>query len=150
ALAARQQGVDWADATAVAGVARRLGLSFVPQGGVTRVLLAGVDVTAEIRTPEISEGASRVSAHGEVRAALLDLERGLGEAGPTVAEGRDTGTVVFPDAQAKFFLTAPAEERARRRAKELAASGQKTEFGEVLRDMQIRDQRDSTRAVAPL
>ena len=83
----------------------------------------GEDVTAAIRTPEISQGASQVSAHPAVRAALLELQRRLGAGGGVVVEGRDTGTVVFPDAEAKFFLTATDEERARRRVAELRRAG---------------------------
>jgi cytidylate kinase len=150
ALAARRAGIDWADGPAVARLAAGLGISFVPEAGVNRVLLDGGDVTSEIRTPEISDGASRVSAHGEVRAALLGLQRRLGAAGGVVAEGRDVGTVVFPDAPAKFFLTASEGERARRRAAELTAAGRQADAAAVLREMQERDQRDSTRAVAPL
>jgi cytidylate kinase len=150
ALAARRAGIDWADGPSVARLAAGLGITFVADAGVNRVLLDGADVTAEIRTPEISDGASRVSAHGEVRAALLGLQRRLGAAGGVVAEGRDVGTVVFPDAPAKFFLTASEDERARRRAAELAAAGRQADTAAVLRDMKERDERDSTRAVAPL
>jgi cytidylate kinase len=110
----------------------------------------GADVTAEIRTPAISEGASQVSAHPPVRTALMGLQRAIGARGRVVAEGRDTGTVVFPDAQAKFFLTASASERARRRTLELLAAGRPAVQAEVQKDIEVRDQRDSTRAVSPL
>jgi cytidylate kinase len=93
----------------------------------------------------MSDGASKVSAHGSVRAALLGLQRRLASASNVVAEGRDMGTVVFPDAGAKFFLTASLEERARRRTQELLAAGRPAQLQAVL-----QDQRDSTRAVAPL
>ncbi len=142
ALAARERGLDWGHGSAVGRVAQKLDLVFAPQG---EVLLEGRDVTKEIRMPEISEGASRVSAHPEVRAALLDLQRRLGARGGVVAEGRDLGTVVFPQAEAKFFLTAGPEERARRRARELG-----TDPETVLAEMKVRDARDSSRAVAPL
>lgn len=150
ALASRRRGVDWGDEPAVAKVAAGLEVRFLPDAGMNRVLVDGEDVTQAIRTPEISDGASRVSAHPSVRAVLLDVQRRLGATGRVVAEGRDMGTVVFPDAGAKFFLTASPGERARRRALELTAAGRPADPAEVLRDMQARDQRDSTRAAAPL
>jgi cytidylate kinase len=150
ALMARRRGVDWGNGPALGALAERLGIEFASVDGVNRVLVDGEDLTAEIRTPEISEGASRVSALPEVRAALLGVQRAIGGRGRVVAEGRDTGTVVFPDAAAKFFLTAPAEERARRRARELEATGRPADPATVLHEMEVRDQRDSTRAVAPL
>jgi CMP/dCMP kinase len=150
ALAARRQSVSWDDAPGVARVADQVDLRFIPDGDLNRVLLSGQDVSSDIRAPEISEGASRVSAHPEVRAALLELQRRLGAAAQVVAEGRDVGTVVFPNAQAKFFLTADPDERARRRAKELAAAGRPVDVEVVKREMLARDERDSTRAVAPL
>lgn len=115
-----------------------------------RVLVNGQDVTLEIRQPKISDGASRVSAQASVRAGLLDIQRRMGQTSCVVAEGRDIGTVVFPRAQAKFFLTAPLEERARRRSEELAAAGRPVDRSAVLADMAARDERDRTRAVAPL
>jgi cytidylate kinase len=150
ALEARRLGVDWADADAVAAVARAIEIAFEPRADVNAVLVGGRDVTTQIRTPEMSDGASRVSAHPPVRAALLGLQRRLGSHASIVAEGRDMGTVVFPDAGAKFFLTASPEERARRRAQELAAAGRPADAAAVLQDILERDQRDSTRAAAPL
>ena len=150
ALAARRRGVDWDDGQAVGAVAAAIDLRFVPDASINRVLLDGEDVTQAIRTPEMSDGASRVSAHPPVRAALLELQRRLGAQGQVVAEGRDMGTVVFPEAAAKFFLTASPDERARRRTAELQAAGRPADAAEVLREMIARDQRDSTRAAAPL
>jgi CMP/dCMP kinase len=150
ALLARQGGVSWQDGPAVAALAAHLDLRFRLEGELNRVFVQNADVSAEIRTPEISDGASRVSALPEVRAALLDLQRRLGAAGGVVAEGRDVGTVVFPAAEAKFFLTASAEERARRRTAELRAAGRAADEKTVLAEMVERDQRDSTRAAAPL
>jgi cytidylate kinase len=98
----------------------------------------------------MSQGASQVSAHPEVRAALLDLQRRLGAGGGVVVEGRDTGTVVFPQAGAKFFLTATDEERARRRVAELRQGGRDVDFETTLREIRERDQRDASRAVAPM
>ena len=117
------------------------------------MLLGDEDVSVLIRTPPMSLGASKVSARPVVRAGLLDLQRRLalapGNAG-AVLEGRDIGTVVFPDADAKFFLTASPEERARRRHAELQAKGDPSSFDEVLADQLRRDRDDSERAVAPL
>jgi cytidylate kinase len=114
------------------------------------VFLGGADVTSAIRTPEVSQGASQVSAHPAVRAALLDLQRRLGAGGGVVVEGRDTGTVVFPYAQAKFFLTADDRERARRRVAELAQGGTVVDYEATLREIRERDQRDASRDVAPM
>jgi CMP/dCMP kinase len=150
ALLARREGIAWDDGPGVARLAEGLEIGFALREGTNRVLLRGVDITADIRTPEISDGASRVSALPEVRAALLDLQRRLGAAGGVVVEGRDIGTVVFPDAGAKFFLTATADERARRRVVELRAAGRTVDPQQTLAELQARDHRDSTRAVAPL
>ena len=150
ALSARRRDVSWDDGPALAAIARERDIAFSFEGEQNRVLLAGEDVTAAIRTPDMSTGASRVSALPAVRDALLDLQRRLGARGGVVAEGRDIGTVVFPDAAAKFFVTASPAERARRRCAELRAAGQDADQAEVLRDIEDRDHRDQTRAVAPL
>jgi cytidylate kinase len=150
ALLARREHIDWSDGPGVAGLASDLDIRFAFEGGVNHVFLRGADISREIRAPEISDGASRVSALPEVREALLDLQRRLGAAGGVVVEGRDIGTVVFPRAQAKFFLTATAEERARRRVVELRAAGREVDPAETLAELVARDHRDSTRAVAPL
>jgi cytidylate kinase len=147
ALTARQRNIAWSDASACAELARALDIRFDFLGDKNHVFLAGEDVTAAIRTPEISQGASQVSAHPEVRAALLELQRRLGAGGGVVVEGRDTGTVVFPHAQAKFFLTATEEERARRRVAELGASA---DYEQTLREIRERDRRDASREVAPM
>lgn len=112
--------------------------------------LYGKDVTESIRSQSISDGASRVSALPGVRAALLELQRSMGREGGVVVEGRDIGSVVFPEAEAKFYLTASPEERARRRHAELVARGKPVEFDAVLREVCERDARDMNRAVAPL
>jgi len=150
ALTARGQGIAWSDAAGCAGVARELDIRFDFVGDRNHVYLGSDDVTAAIRTPEISQGASQVSAHPEVRAALLELQRRLGAGGGVVVEGRDTGTVVFPAADAKFFLTASEAERARRRVAELAASGAAVDYAETLREIQERDRRDASRDTAPM
>jgi cytidylate kinase len=150
ALCAREGGVSWDDEAALAALAVGLEVSFAFDGDLNRVFLAGREVTAAIRAPEMGEGASKVSRHPAVRVALLDLQRRLAAAGGVVAEGRDVGTVVFPAAGAKFFLSASPEVRARRRHQELLAAGHDVAFAEVLRDQIERDHRDSTRAAAPL
>ena len=150
ALSARRRGVGWDDGPGMGRLATALEIGFAPSAAGNRVLVDGDDLTAEIRDPEISQGASKVSALPEVRAALLGLQRAIGARGRVVAEGRDTGTVVFPQAFAKFFLTATPEERARRRAIELKAQGREVVFAEVLAELEQRDARDSGRAVAPL
>jgi len=116
-----------------------------------RVLVNGTDVTSFIRTPEISICSSRVSALPAVRGALLALQRTMGCQGRTILEGRDIGTVIFPDADVKFFLTASIEERAKRRLYELEAAGADAiSYEEVKRQIADRDRGDMTRAVAPL
>jgi CMP/dCMP kinase len=107
-------------------------------------------VSLAIRDPSVSQGASRVSAIPAVREALLDMQRQAGAAGGVVLEGRDIGTVVFPSAHAKFFLTASVDVRARRRFDELLARGGSPELAEVQREVVERDLRDSTRPIAPL
>ncbi len=112
--------------------------------------LSGEDVTLAIRSQQMSDGASRVSALPGVRAALLELQRGIGRSGGVVVEGRDIGSVVFPDAEAKFYLDASPEERARRRHAELTGRGQDVKLETILNEVRERDDRDKSRAVAPL
>ena len=150
ALIARRRGVAWTDGPALGPLAAGLDIDFRFEGDVNHVRVGGDDVTTAIRTPEVSQGASQVSAHPEVRAALLELQRRLAAGGGVVVEGRDTGTVVFPDAEAKFFLTATAEERARRRVAELKGRGHDVDQAATLREIQERDQRDATRAISPM
>ena len=118
--------------------------------GDGRLLLGEKDVTDAIRSPEISSWASKLSVIPEVREALVPIQRRLARPGPTIAEGRDMGTVVFPDAPVKFYLTATPEERAKRRHDELTARGTVVSFERVLADQIERDARDENRAVAPL
>jgi len=151
ALAAKERGVSWDDGAALGALARSLDVGFFPgEGGASRLLLGGADRSSDIRTPEISQGASKVSAHPEVRDALLGLQRKLGADGGVVLEGRDIGTVVFPDAEVKVFLTASPETRARRRVSDLAERGIAVDYDETLAEIRERDTRDSTRPVAPL
>ncbi len=120
------------------------------EDGLQHMLLNGQDVTKEIRLPEISMYASAVSAHPEVRSFLLEMQRQFARTNHVVMDGRDIGTVVLPDATVKVFLTAAAEERARRRMLELEARGTPQPFEDVLKDIQERDYNDSHRPVAPL
>lgn len=150
ALTARETQVPWTDGAALGELAHSLTIVFAKDGEGSRVLANGRDVTEAIRTPEISEGASWVSALPAVRAGLLDLQRRVATTANVVAEGRDVGTVVFPSAKAKFFLVANPETRAMRRTLELQAKGQPAVLAQVLADMRLRDERDSGRAVAPL
>ena len=153
-LAATRAGVE-AEPAKVAEVAQQLAANSSiefrrNEDGSQSVWLDGEDVSVAIRTPENSQAASRGSAIPEVRAALMDLQRSVGDKGGVVVEGRDIGTVVFPQAPAKFFLTASVNTRSARRHKELLARGDTTSLEEVAADVKERDRRDSTRPVAPL
>jgi len=151
ALVAVQQGVDLGDEPAVVGIAESLSIEFQPgPGGEQRVVANGADVTAAIRSPEVSDGASIVSVYPGVRRAMVAIQRRLGAAGGVVMEGRDIGTVVFPDAEVKVFLDASLEERARRRYEELRSRGAAVDFDSVRRTEEERDRRDATRAHSPL
>jgi CMP/dCMP kinase len=149
ALTARINGIPWGDPVRLGAVARGLNLSFRTVAGAPRVFLSGEDVSVALREPEVSMGASAVSAHGPVREALVAKQREMGRDGGVVLEGRDTGTVVFPDAEAKFFLDAAAAVRARRRQLEISPCGAQS-FEEVLRDVLRRDVQDCTREHSPL
>lgn len=120
------------------------------EDGLQHMLLNGQDVTREIRLPEISMYASAVSAHPGVRSFLLEMQRQLARTNNVIMDGRDIGTVVLPDAKVKVYLTASAEERARRRCLELEQRGTPEPFEKVLREIEERDWNDSHRAVAPL
>lgn len=150
ALHAERRGVDWQDGKALAELAATLPIRFGRGDEDGLVFLEGDPVTSQIRTPAISQGASQVSVHPEVRRALLGLQRRLAASGSCVVEGRDIGTVVLPDAPVKIFLTASAEVRAGRRFEELVAKGVVADREATLREQQERDRRDETRAVAPL
>lgn len=154
ALAGEARGIAWDDAAGLATLANALPLRFEAASsaasGRQEVWLGDETITDAIRTPHISDGASKVSSLPQVRAALLELQRRLGAQG-CVGEGRDLGTVVFPDANHKFFLTASAAVRAtRRHAELLRRGGDAPSLAEVQSAMQQRDVRDSTREVAPL
>lgn len=138
------------DDAAIGRLAGELRFEFVTQGGARRLLVDGEDVSEAIRTPEVGALSSPVSTIPEVREHLVTAQRRMAESVPVVMEGRDIGTVVFPDARLKVFLTASAEERARRRHEELRAKGQQVSYQEVLAAQRERDERDSSRALAPL
>ncbi|MEZ4359338.1 MAG: (d)CMP kinase [Kofleriaceae bacterium] len=150
ALLASEREVDWKDGPRLGELARDLPIRFELRGETNHVLLADTDVTSEIRSPSISQGASQVSSHPEVRAALLELQRRLGAGGGVVVEGRDTGTVVFPRAEAKFFLTASPEIRGSRRVEELRAAGQDADLAATIEQIRQRDKLDSERELAPM
>lgn len=118
--------------------------------GVQHMLMNGMDVTGDIRTPEISQKASLISAHAVVRDMLLDMQRNMAEEYDVVMDGRDIGSVVLPKATVKIFLTASPEVRAKRRYQELLEKGQKASYEQVLRDVQQRDYQDTNRDIAPL
>lgn len=118
--------------------------------GVQHMLMNGMDVTGDIRTPEISQKASLISAHAVVRDVLLDMQRNMAEEYDVVMDGRDIGSVVLPKATVKIFLTASPEVRARRRYNELVEKGQKASYEQVLKDVQQRDYQDTHRDIAPL
>ncbi len=144
-------GVSWDDHPAVTEVARHLDVAFTTaEDGEVLVACNGEDVSRAIRTEEGGRGASTVAAIPSVREALLQRQREFRRAPGLVADGRDMGTVVFPDAPLKFFLTASAEERARRRYKQLIAKGESVSLPRLLEDIEERDARDSSREVSPL
>ena len=147
ALAATRAGVDLDDAPAIAAIGEHLPVRFEPDG---RVLLASDDVSDAIRTEQAGQAASRVAVHPALRDALLALQRGFQHAPGLVADGRDMGTVVFPQAALKVFLTATPESRANRRYKQLIEKGISANVMTLLQDLQQRDARDQSRAVAPL
>jgi cytidylate kinase len=151
ALDATNKGVALDDAAALAGLAAGLDVRFLSAAnGEERITLAGVDVTAAVRSEEAGRGASAVAGIQAVRGALLDRQRAFRMAPGLVADGRDMGTQVFTDAALKVFLTASPEERARRRYKQLKDKGIDVSLAAVSRDIVDRDKRDSERSVAPL
>jgi CMP/dCMP kinase len=150
ALAGMGRGVDLGDAGRLAALAAALDVRFAPAGEAERVYLGNVDVAAELRTEQAGEAASRVAALPAVRAALLQRQRDFVRWPGLVADGRDMGSVVFPDAPLKVFLTASAEERAMRRHKQLKEKGIDVSLPDLSWDIAQRDARDATRVVAPL
>jgi len=145
-----QAGIDPDDLELVERFCNRIDIRLERINGLQRVLANGQDVTAQIRTPEMSLLTSRVSALRPVREAMMQAQRRMGARGGVVLEGRDIGTVVFPDADVKFFLSASAEERGRRRYLELSAKGEQVTLEETVQAVVSRDLQDSGRDLAPL
>jgi CMP/dCMP kinase len=151
ALKALRLGMDINDPIVMAMLAEATDIQLQQQGdGSVRVFLDGEDVTEAIRTPEVSEASSIVSAHEGVRKVLAERQKAMAELGGVVMEGRDIQTVIAPDAEVKIFLTASLEERAKRRWLELQQKGISVSYEEVLQEVKERDERDKTRAIAPL
>ena len=131
----------------ISGLSKTMLIDFKPEAKINRVFVDGTDA---IRTPEVTAIVSRVAAIGAVREAMVDQQRRMGEAGGVLMDGRDIGTVVFPNAQLKIFLTASVEERARRRYAEMVAKGQQVDLQQLQADIAERDKQDSERAISPL
>lgn len=150
ALKVMEEGIDPGDEKELRRALRDISIELVERDGRPAVFLNGVDVAARIRTPELSQMASRVSASKIVREKMVELQRVMGSRGGVVAEGRDIGTIVFPKAEVKIYLDASLRERARRRFEELRGQGSRATVEETLAETEERDRRDKERAVAPL
>jgi cytidylate kinase len=146
AFAAQQNNIAWSDALAVTECAKTLSIEFTNE----QVFLNKKDVSSEIRTEEIGKGASQVAVHAPLRSALVDMQHSFCEAPGLVADGRDMGTVIFPDAKLKVFLTASTETRAQRRYQQLLGKNQPANYENILQDLTERDARDKNRTSAPL
>ena len=149
-LYAFENGIAPRDAAALGRALADIDIKLAYEGGAQRVFLNGRDVSEAIRRHEISAYASDVSALPAVRAFLLDLQRDMAKTHSVIMDGRDIGTVILPHADIKIFLTAAAEDRARRRFDELCAKGETVSYERVLEDVRVRDHNDETRAAAPL
>jgi cytidylate kinase len=150
ALQAQKMGIDFADGPGLFKMCLELDLRFIPEGENQKILMGNRDITSEIRSPEMDMLSSKISAVKEVRDAMTMLQRKIGMTGSLVAEGRDMGTVVFPDAGYKFFITASVPERARRRSMERLGRGESISIEKVEEELRKRDAQDSGRAIAPL
>lgn len=150
ALSALRKGVDLRDAAVLREMCRDIDINFRSAGDNYRVYIGAEDVSDEIRRPEIDMLSSKISAIKEVRDAMTGLQRRIGMKGGIVAEGRDMGTVVFPDADHKFFLTASSDIRAERRYKERVDRGECISMEQVETELKKRDEQDRTRIIAPL
>ena len=144
-----QTGKDF-DEALISSLAKTMVIEFKPEASVNRVFVDGAEVTDAIRSAEVTANVSRVAAIGSVREAMVAQQRRMGESGGVLMDGRDIGTVVFPNAQLKIFLTASVEERALRRYKELMAKGQDVDLAQLKGDIASRDKQDSERAISPL
>jgi len=150
ALLADRQRVDVADEEALRQLCSNLRIEFVRDAEQERVIVNGEDVSMAIRTPEVSLLTTTVAASPAVREAMVDLQRQMGQTGGVILEGRDIGTVVFPQAEVKFFLSATAEERGRRRYEELLAKGMAVDLQQTIIEVKVRDAADSAREHGPL
>lgn len=150
AVIAAREGVSPDDGPGLTGIVASHRIALVPGGEVQRVIVDGVDVTEATRSRTVTEQVSAVAAHRDVRRAVVALQREIMQTGDWVADGRDIGSVVCPDADVKIFLTASPAERARRRHEELIAGGEDVALGDVLQGITERDVADSTRAESPL
>ena len=150
ALAALKKEIALDDEPKLAELARRLNIQFIPQEGEVHIILDNENVSAQIRTQDVADVASKVAVFPQVRNALLQLQQDFVSEEGLIADGRDMGTVVFPNAQVKLFLDASAEERAKRRYKQLQNKGINGNFAQILAEIKERDFRDRNRAVAPL
>lgn len=150
ALKVKENSIGMEDEPALVRLASSLQITFIAEGEETHILCNGKDITLAIRSPEISRLSSEISKRKGVREALVQLQREMGREGGVVLEGRDIGTVVFPDADIKFYLDADAEERGRRRFRDLVEKGMEVDFKETLREVIQRDKNDMNRTVSPL
>ena len=150
AVACQHHGIEMQDEESVVPLASSLDVNFITTDNLTRIILEGEDVTDVIRTEEVGAFASQVAALTRVREALLRRQRAFAQLPGLVADGRDMGTVVFPNAPVKIFLTASAQARAERRFNQLKEKGHDVNIARLLNDIQSRDERDTNRAVAPL
>lgn len=150
ALAALKKGIDLTDENKLAELGRHLNVQFIPENGEINVILDGENVRDQIRTAEAGQNASKIAVYPKVREALLQRQRDFSSEKGLVADGRDMGTIVFPNAQIKFFLEASPEERTKRRVKQLQEKGFNANFDEILAEIKERDFRDQNREVAPL
>ena len=138
------------DEAFISKLSQEMVIEFKPEAKVNRVFVDGTEVTAAIRSAEVTANVSRVAAIGAVREAMVDQQRRMGEAGGVLMDGRDIGTVVFPNAEVKIFLTATVEARAMRRYKELVAKGEQVVLEELQKDIAERDKQDMEREISPL
>lgn len=150
ALAAQMNNISFDDEDALATLGEDLDIQFIPQDNEVKVILNGKNVGDQIRTAEMGLNASKVAAYPKVRKAVLQRQRDFSTEQGLIADGRDMGTVVFPNAQIKLFLDASAEERAKRRVNQLQSKGFNANFDKILAEIKERDNRDRNRAVAPL
>lgn len=150
ALATQLLGMNDDDEDQVAGICKQLDVSFVPKGDSVAVILNDQDVSTALRAEDIGMAASKVAAYPKVRAALVECQRNFVRAPGLIADGRDMGTAIFPEASAKIFLTAKPEARADRRVKQLLNAGLEANYEQILEDIKARDENDSKRCVSPL